>query len=51
MVSTVRTPRALYEALLAVAKKERRSINATMLIAFERYVQEQQAQRGPAGGR
>lgn len=45
MVSTVRTPREVYDALAAVAKAERRSVNATMVIAFERYIRQMEARR------
>lgn len=52
VVSTVRTPREVYDALAAVAKAERRSVNATMVIAFERYIRQMQArQPKPADGR
>jgi hypothetical protein len=45
VVSTVRTPREVYEELLALAKEERRSVNATMVIAFERYIRQMRARR------
>lgn len=45
VVSTVRTPKEVYEALAAVAKAERRSVNATMVIAFERYIRQMQSRQ------
>jgi len=45
VVSTVRTPREIYEQLAALAKAERRSMNATMVIAFERYIRQMKARQ------
>jgi len=45
VVSTVRTPKQVYEELAALAKDERRSVNATMVIAFERYIRQMKARR------
>lgn len=45
VVSTVRTPDDIGDALTALAKAERRSVNATMVIAFERYIRQMEARR------
>jgi hypothetical protein len=45
VVSTVRTPKDVYEELAALAREERRSLNATMVIAFERYIRQMKARR------
>ena len=45
VVSTIRTPHRIYAELVALAKAERRSVNATMVIAFERYIRQMKARR------
>ncbi len=49
----LRAPRSLYEAIRALADRDRRSINAQILCMLERYVAEDEddGQRRPAAER